>query len=311
MRLASFRANDGSVRLGAARDGELVDLSRAATALNTPEAREAPETLSDMLALIAAGPQTLERVKQLASAAPEDVALTLSTAPLLAPIPRPAKNILCVGRNYAEHAAESLRAAGQQAPVGQSRPNIFTKAVTTVIGPYDAIPFDATISEQIDWEVELGVVIGRSGRHIRREDALSYVFGYTVINDVSARDLQHAPGLQWFLGKSLDGSCPMGPWIVTSDEIPDPQALQLSLRVNGVLKQTDTTANMIYDVATIIASLSDVMTLEPGDVIATGTPAGVGFGRTPPEFLKPGDVMESAIDAIGALRNRVVAVESR
>jgi 2-keto-4-pentenoate hydratase/2-oxohepta-3-ene-1,7-dioic acid hydratase in catechol pathway len=309
VRIASFRADDGGIRLGVARDGELVDLVRAATTLNAPEAREAPEILRDMLALIAGGPQALARVAQLASAAPEDAAIMLSGAPLLAPIPRPAKNLLCVGRNYADHAVESLRASGENAPTGQQRPNIFTKAVTTVIGPYDDIPFDASISEKIDWEVELGVIIGQSGRYIRREDALKHVFGYTVVNDLSARDLQHAPGLQWFTGKSLDGSCPMGPWIVTADEIPDPAALRLTLTVNGVAKQADTTANMIYDVAAIIASLAEVMTLEPGDIIATGTPAGVGYGRTLPEFLKPGDVMESAIEAIGALRNRVVAVE--
>jgi 2-keto-4-pentenoate hydratase/2-oxohepta-3-ene-1,7-dioic acid hydratase in catechol pathway len=244
----------------------------------------------------------------LASAAPEDAALTLKDAPLLAPIPRPAKNILCVGRNYAEHAAESLRASGDKAPVGQARPNIFTKAVTTVIGPFDEIPFDASVSEKIDWEVELAVIIGARGRHIAREDALRHVFGYTVLNDLTARDLQHAPGLQWFTGKSLDGSCPMGPWIVTADEISDPSNLRLTLTVNGVAKQADTTANMIYDVPTLIASLSEVMTLEPGDIVATGTPAGVGYGRTPQEFLKPGDVMVSAIDAIGAMRNTVVDV---
>ena len=309
MRLASFRADDGSVRLGAARNGELLDLPRAATMLNAPEAREAPELLRDMLALIAAGPRALEQIAQLASAAPEDAALTLSAARLLAPIPRPTKNILCVGRNYAEHAAESLRASGEQAPVGQARPNIFTKAVTAVTGPFDDIPLDASVTRKLDWEVELGVVIGRAGRHIAREDALSHVFGYTVVNDLSARDLQHAPGLQWFTGKSLDGSCPMGPWIVTASEIPDPQTLTLSLTVNGAVKQADTTAHMLYDVATIIASLSEVMTLEPGDIIATGTPAGVGHGRTPPEYLQPGDVMESAIDAIGALRNKIVAVK--
>ncbi len=309
VRIASFRADDGSIRLGVARNGELVDLVRAATMLNAPEAREAPEMLRDMLTLIAAGPQALARVAQLASAAPEDAALALSGAPLLAPIPRPAKNLLCVGRNYAEHAAESLRAVGETAPTGQRRPNIFTKAVTTVIGPYADIPFDASVSEQIDWEVELGVVIGQSGRHIRREDALTHVFGYTVVNDISARDLQHAPGLQWFTGKSLDGSCPMGPWIVTTDELPNPAALRLTLTINGVAKQADTTANMIFDVPAIIASLAEVMTLEPGDIIATGTPAGVGFSRTPPEFLKPGDVMESAIESIGALRNTVVASE--
>ncbi|HZC06379.1 MAG TPA: fumarylacetoacetate hydrolase family protein [Ktedonobacterales bacterium] len=309
MRIASFRASEGGVRLGVARDGEMVDLAHAAATLNAPEAREAPDILRDMLALITSGPQALERVRQLAQRAPDESAIKLSGAQLLAPIPRPSKNILCVGRNYAEHAAESLRAAGEQAPVGQQRPNIFTKAVTTVIGPHDDIPLDASVTQKLDWEVELAVVIGSAGRHIRREDALSHVFGYTVLNDLSARDLQHAPGLQWFTGKSLDGSCPMGPWIVTADEIPDPTTLHLTLTVNGAIKQADTTAHMIFDVPTIIASLSEVMTLEPGDIIATGTPAGVGHARVPQEYLKPGDVMETAIDAIGALRNNVVAVE--
>ncbi len=301
---------DGSVRLGAVRDGELVDLARAATMLNAPEAREAPELLREMLALIAAGPQAWARVAQLASAAPEDAALTLGSVTLLAPIPRPAKNVFCVGRNYADHAAELSHVMGHSTPATEARrPNIFTKAPTTVIGPYDTIPFDASVSEQIDWEVELGVILGVGGRHITRADALSHVFGYTVINDVSARDLQNAPGMQWFLGKSLDGSCPMGPWIVTADELRDPAALRLTLSVNGEVKQAGTTGDMIFDVPAIIASLSEAMTLESGDIIATGTPAGVGYGRTPPEFLKPGDIMESAVENIGALRNQVVAVE--
>lgn len=306
MRIASFRADDGSVRVGVVRDGELVDLARAATAMNAPEAREAPDILRDMISLIAAGPQALERIERLASAAPADAIIQLGGAVLLAPIPRPAKNVFCVGRNYAEHAAESLRAIGAQPIVGQARPNFFTKAVTTVIGPYDDFPYDASVSDKIDWEVELAVIIGEGGRHIKREDALKHVFGYTVLNDISARDLQHAPGLQWFTGKSLDGSCPMGPWIVTADEIPDPSKLRLSLVVNGDVKQVDTTANMIYNVPTLIASLSEILTLEPGDIIATGTPAGVGFSRTPPEFLQPDDVMESIIDAIGTMRNRVI-----
>lgn len=311
MRIASFRADDGSVRLGVARDGELVDLVQAAASLNAPEAREAPEILRDMLSLIAAGPAALERIARLASAAPADAVVNLSGAVLLAPIPRPSKNVFCVGRNYAEHMAESLRATGDKAPVDQARPNFFTKAVTTVIGPFDDFPYDASVSQKIDWEVELGVIIGHGGRHIQREDALKHVFGYTVINDISARDLQHAPGLQWFTGKSLDGSCPMGPWIVTADEIPDPSKLQLSVTVNGVVKQADTTANMIFDVPALIVSLAEVLTLEAGDIIATGTPAGVGAARTPPEFLMPDDVMETAVDAIGSIRNRIVAVGKR
>lgn len=312
MRIATIQDETGNARLGVARDGEMVDLLRAAIALNAPEAREAPALLTDMLALIAAGPRALDRIRDLARLAPESATISLATVQLLAPIPRPSKNIFCVGRNYAEHAAESLRAIGQEAPANPAQhPNFFTKAVTTVIGPSDNIPHDADLSDELDWEVELGVIIGSGGRNIALEDALAHVFGYTVINDISARDLQHAPGAQWFYGKSLDGSCPMGPWIVTADEIPDPSRLTLTLTVNGEIKQQDTTGNMIFDTPTLIAFLSRGITLEPGDIIATGTPAGVGFARTPREFLHPDDVMETAIDAIGTLRNRVVEVSAR
>jgi 2-keto-4-pentenoate hydratase/2-oxohepta-3-ene-1,7-dioic acid hydratase in catechol pathway len=307
VRIATFRDESGRARLGVARDGELVDLLRAATALNAPEAREASAVLTDMLALIAAGPRSLDRVRELARLAPEDSAIPLAMVHLLAPIPRPSKNIFCVGRNYAEHAAESFRATGQAAPAQPAQnPNIFTKAVTSVIGPTDNIPYNTDLSSELDWEVELGVILGEGGRNIAREDALAHVFGYTVINDISARDLQHKAGAQWFYGKSLDGSCPIGPWIVTADEIPDPSQLTLTLTVNGVVKQHDTTANMIFDTATLIAYLSRGMTLEPGDIIATGTPAGVGFARTPKEFLRPDDIMETTVDRIGTLRNRVV-----
>jgi 2-keto-4-pentenoate hydratase/2-oxohepta-3-ene-1,7-dioic acid hydratase in catechol pathway len=238
---------------------------------------------------------------------PAQAALPLHDVELLAPIPRPRKNVFCLGRNYAEHAAESLKAIGQEVQL-PAYPNVFTKAVTSVNGPFADIPFDARVSEQLDWEVELAVIIGRAGRHIAREDALAHVFGYSVLNDVTARDIQNAADIQWFQGKSLDGCCPLGPWIVTADEIADPQRLRLTLRVNGELKQDDTTEHMLFDVATIIATLSRVLTLEPGDIIATGTPAGVGFARTPPEFLHPGDVIESAVEGIGSLRNRVVDV---
>jgi 2-keto-4-pentenoate hydratase/2-oxohepta-3-ene-1,7-dioic acid hydratase in catechol pathway len=227
---------------------------------------------------------------------------------VLAPIPRPHKNIFCVGRNYREHAIESFRAVGKEVRLPES-PNIFTKAVTTVNGPYGDIPFDPEVSEQVDWEVELAVVIGVGGRHLRKEDALTHVFGYTVLNDVTARDIQNRPGIQWFQGKSLDGFCPMGPVLVTADEIGDPQSLHLQLEVNGIRKQDSSTSLMLFDVATLIADLSEVLTLEPGDIIATGTPDGVGFARTPPEFLQPGDLMESSIEGIGTMRNRVVSVQ--
>src|SRR5205807_7873544 len=196
---------------------------------------------------------------------------------------------------------------GQEAKVPEY-PVIFTKAPTTVNGPYGDIVIDPAVSEQIDWEAELAVIIGKGGKNIREEDALSYVFGYTVLNDVTARDLQ-ARHKQFFKGKSLDGSCPMGPWIVTADEIPDPYNLALRLRVNGETKQDSRTNLMIFSINKAISVLSQGMTLEAGDILATGTPSGVGFSRTPPEFLKPGDVVEAEVENVGLIRNRVVSVE--
>jgi 2-keto-4-pentenoate hydratase/2-oxohepta-3-ene-1,7-dioic acid hydratase in catechol pathway len=213
---------------------------------------------------------------------------------------------MCLGANYADHAAESSRARGRELQVPE-HPVVFTKAVTSVNGPYAPIPYDPRVSTELDWEVELGVVIGLGARHIPAQEALRHVFGYTVVNDVSARDLQFRHK-QYFLGKSLDGACLMGPWIVTADEVPDPQGLDLRCWVNGVLKQDSNTRHQIFDVATVIATLSRVMTLEPGDIIATGTPAGVGFARKPPEFLRPGDVVECEVEGIGRLRNEVLAV---
>ncbi len=165
---------------------------------------------------------------------------------------------------------------------------------------------DPAVSEQIDWEVELGVIIGRRGRKVGRGEALGYVFGYTVLNDVTARDIQNRTS-QFFVGKSVDGYCPMGPWIVTADEIPDPQNVTLRCRVNGTVKQEGNSREMMYPVAAIIEELTRVLTLEPGDILATGTPAGVGFARKPPEFLKAGDLLESEIEGIGVMRNPVVS----
>jgi 2-keto-4-pentenoate hydratase/2-oxohepta-3-ene-1,7-dioic acid hydratase in catechol pathway len=266
---------------------------------------------ADMLALIDAGEAAQWRLQaMIPEAEGAGALLPRGVVEILAPIPRPRKNVFCVGRNYIEHAIESLRATGQEIVVPES-PNIFTKAVTTVTGPYADIPFDPTISSQIDWEVELAVVMGKGGRHISLEEAPTHVFGYMVLNDITARDLQHQPGIQWFQGKSLDGSCPTGPCLVTADEIPDPQALRLHLEVNGITKQDSSTGLMLFNVAVLIARLSELLTLEPGDIIATGTPAGVGYGRTPQQFLAPGDVVESSIEGIGTMRNRVVLVERR
>jgi 2-keto-4-pentenoate hydratase/2-oxohepta-3-ene-1,7-dioic acid hydratase in catechol pathway len=301
MRIATFHVG-GRTRLGVVRGERIIDLAHVARVAGISDR---PDELSDMLALIAGGQEALERVGDLLSSATIEAELPLNLVRLLAPIPRPRKNVFCVGRNYAEHAAESLRAAGKEVRLPPA-PNIFTKAVTAVNGPYDDIPFDAAVSQEMDWEVELAVIIGRGGRHISRDQALDHVWGYTVLNDISARDIQNRPGMQWFMGKSLDGACPTGPWIVTANEISNPQHLHLQLRVNGEVKQEDTTANMLFDVPAIIEELSRYLTLEPGDIIATGTPAGVGYARTPPEFLKPGDIVETEIAEIGTMRNRVV-----
>ncbi|ABI57601.1 fumarylacetoacetate hydrolase family protein [Alkalilimnicola ehrlichii MLHE-1] len=222
----------------------------------------------------------------------------------LAPLPVPRRNVMCLGLNYADHAQESMAAKGRDWKLPEA-PVVFTKATTSVTGPYADVRVDPRVTEQLDWEVELGVVIGRGGRHIPQARALEHVFGYTVVNDLSARDLQFRHK-QFFLGKSMDGSCPMGPWITTADAVPDPQALRLTCRVNGDLKQDGDTRQMVFSIAETIATLSSVMTLQPGDMIATGTPAGVGFARTPPEYLQPGDVVECEIEGLGALRNRMV-----
>ncbi len=313
MRLATFRDATQTARLGAilgpagASAERLVDVARAASLAG--DAHElTPDLTHDMLALIEAGPAALSRVAAVVAGAPAEAILALADVELLAPIPRPHKNIFCVGRNYAEHAEESRRAMGEAKPTGPAHVNIFTKPPTAVNRPYGEIPLDEGVTQEMDWEVELGVIIGATARHVSRDQALARVWGYTVANDITARDVQHLPGIQWFLGKSMDSSCPMGPWIVTADEIPDPQALRLGLSVNGVAKQEDTTANMIFDVASIIETLAGVLTLEPGDIIITGTPAGVGFARTPKEFLHPGDVVEASVEGIGTLRNRVVSV---
>ena len=221
-----------------------------------------------------------------------------------APIPRVTKNVFCVGRNYASHAAESARARGTEVKIPEI-PMFFTKAPTTVTGPYDDIRWDRSTTQQVDWEAELGAIIGVGGVNIRRDAALGHVFGYTIVNDVTARDLQKSHG-QFFKGKSLDTFCPMGPYVVTADEFGDPQAKDVVLRVNGVEKQRGNTRDMIFPVDTLIESLSRGLTLEPGDIIATGTPDGVGFARTPPEFLQDGDVMETEVEGIGVMRNRLV-----
>jgi 2-keto-4-pentenoate hydratase/2-oxohepta-3-ene-1,7-dioic acid hydratase in catechol pathway len=274
------------VSIGAVDERGVIDLSAIAP---------------DMLSLIAAGWVGIDRVRAVVASAVS--AIPIGSVTLLAPIPQPHRNIMCLGLNYAEHAKESAEARGREYKQHQ-HPVFFTKATHTINRHEGVIPFDAAVSEQIDWEAELGVIIGRAGKNIPLEEAYDHVFGYTCINDVSARDLQSNHS-QFFKGKSLDGACPMGPWIVTADEISDPQHLQVTCRVNGVVKQNANTEVMIFRIPDILTILSRGMTLDAGDIIATGTPSGVGFARKPPEFMKPGDVVEVEIEKIGVLRNRV------
>ena len=264
-----------------------------------------PAELSSMLQVIDNRDQSLQKLHTLTQQASPEQWLPLSEVALLSPIPRPRQNIMCLGWNYIEHVEETTGKT-LEAPMLPKHPIVFTKAAASMNGPYANIPVNLAVSNKMDWEVELAVIIGTGGTGIQKEQALQHVFGYSVINDVSARDVQKRHK-QFFIGKSFTGACPMGPWIVTADEIPDPQALCLTSRVNGVVKQDSNTKFQIFDVATVIQTLSQGMRLEPGDIIATGTPSGVGYVRNPPEYLLPGDVVECEIESIGIIRNPIVS----
>jgi 2-keto-4-pentenoate hydratase/2-oxohepta-3-ene-1,7-dioic acid hydratase in catechol pathway len=305
VKLVMFRHGDGR-RLGVVREGAPDEIVDVAELTGASASESVPR---DILAVVDSGGEGLDRLRELVSSAAASqgsAVRRLADLAVLPPLDPPRGNVLAIGRNYQKHAEEGARALNEE--VGP--PTIFTKAITTISGPYDDIPIDSSVSVNIDWEVELGVVIGHAGRSIKRQDALDHVFGYTVINDVTARDMQRGWGGQWFKGKSLDASCPSGPWVVTADEVPDPTSLQLRLLVNGEVKQDANTRDMIYPVDSLIEWLSMGMTLLPGMLIATGTPEGVGFARTPPEYLRPGDIMETEVQGVGTLRNRMVAFGS-
>lgn len=230
----------------------------------------------------------------------------LSGQRILAPIISPRRNVFLVGKNYHEHAKEFNQSGFDGSVTGEIAPplpSFFTKPGTTIVGPGAPVHCHASVTKEVDYEVELALIIGKAGKGIAKSDAYSHIWGYTIINDVTARDLQKL-ARQWFLGKSLDTFCPMGPWIVTPDEVV-PQNLRVRTWINGELRQDANTEDLIFDIPTIIATLSAGLTLEPGDIIATGTPAGVGIGFNPPKFLKPGDVMRLSIDAIGELTNQM------
>lgn len=302
MRLVTYRANvEAEARLGAIVDHLVVDLARLGAAKGVP----LPVSMLDFIEL---GPQAVRIADALIDGCkglfPLGSALPLGNVKLLAPIPRPRKNIFGIGLNYTEHVAESAKSLDTSADLPR-QPVIFSKPPTTVIGPGEPIHHNKAITQQLDWEVELGVVIGSTAKGVSRESALKYVFGYTVIVDMSARDCRRAG--QWIYSKGQDSFAPMGPCIVTADEISDPQALDLSLTVNGVPKQSSNTAYMLFKVDELIADLSQGITLEPGDIIATGTPAGVGAGMDPQEWVWPGDVIVATVQDIGTLRHPVVA----
>jgi 2-keto-4-pentenoate hydratase/2-oxohepta-3-ene-1,7-dioic acid hydratase in catechol pathway len=260
---------------------------------------------NDLIDLVAAGAAALTEAQAIADADKAPIAVLDAT--LLAPVPRPRRNIFCVGKNYFEHSKEFEKSGFDSSSGGAVVPDapvVFTKAPSTVIGNGELIPAHLDHSKSTDYEGELGVVIGNGGRGITKDKAYDHVFGYTIINDVTARKLQNHHK-QWFLGKSVDGFCPMGPCVVTADEIGDVTKLVLTTDVNGERRQDACVADLIFDIPTIIETISRTMTIEAGDVIATGTPVGVGIGFDPPRFLKSGDVVRIAIDGIGVLENPV------
>ena len=267
-----------------------------------------PKLPGDMLSLIEGGPAALKAVKKTFAAALKSkksgLWTPLKSVKLLAPIPVPRKNVFCVGRNYRLHILEGARARGVE-PNFPKVPEFFSKPRTTVVGNDAPVLRHAANTQKLDYEVELAVVIGKRVRDLKPEKAMSAVFGYTIVNDVTARDAQQAHG-QWFKGKSFDTFCPMGPYIVTADEFGNPSGHRISLKVNGQIRQDSNTSDLLFDVPAIIAHLCASLTLEPGDVIATGTPSGVALGMTPQLWLNVGDVVEAEVEGIGTLRNKIV-----
>jgi len=283
MQFVMFRNNNGQPEPGVILGGSVVGAGGAG--------------FSDLLGIISGGAGARTRVEQWISRAPAAAAHSLAAVRLLAPIARPPK-IICVGLNYRDHAFEA------KMPIPEV-PTIFSKFPTAVIGPGEPIVLPKA-SSRPDYEAEFAFVIGRGGRHIPAERWREHVFGYTILNDVSARDFQMAT-TQWLMGKTFDTFAPLGPSIVTADEIPDPHSLAISLTLNGEVMQCSNTQHLIFGVPRLVAFLSSVFTLEPGDIVSTGTPSGVGFARKPPRYLRAGDEVVVRIDGIGELRNPVVA----
>ena len=302
-RIANYLPKMGATsRLGlVTNDGMVIDIPAEAARQKVQLSFDPTSTIS----LAASGNKGLAELAALYKGRGNST-LNVNQVVLLSPIPKPQSNIYCVGWNYLDHFDEGKdRRADQGVKEYPKVPVLFTKGTQTMNGPFDPIPYDGSYSTMIDWEAELAVVIGKKGKNIPEENAMDYVFGYSAYNDTTARDIQQKRHSgQWFKGKSLDGHGPMGPWIVTAGGV-NLDDTRIICRVNGVEKQNASYKQMYFKIPVVIAELSRSLTLLPGDIIATGTPSGVGYSRKPPEFLKPGDSMETEITGIGIIRNKI------
>ena len=304
MKLLTYKTPETEPRLGFLHNNLVIDMEDFGEISNFP-------LPIDMLDLIDLGFEIIEEITEMIKDTREidfeQIGYSLDEVEILAPIQRPRKNIIGIGLNYTEHVTESARTLDTTGKLPQ-KPIIFSKPPTTVTGTNTNILLNPKLTQQLDWEVELAVVIGEYGKYVPKENALDYVFGYTVINDISARDCRREG--QWIVSKGQDTFAPMGPYLVTKDEIPNPHNLNLSLKVNGVEKQNSNTQFMLFNIHDLIEDLSTVFTLEPGDIIATGTPSGVGAGRNPQEWMWDGDVVEATVEGIGTIVNTVKEINS-
>lgn len=302
MKLLTYTTDSINNRLGILQNDTIIDVEKLGHKTN----ETFPKTMLDLIDL---GLGEVKRIADIINKTNENViassSVPVSEVTILAPIPKPRKNIIGIGLNYTEHVAESARTLDTSNELPK-QPVIFSKPPTTVTGTHTNILHNTKLTQQLDWEVELAVIISKKGKYVAKEDALDYVFGYTVINDISARDCRRSG--QWIVSKGQDTFAPMGPVIVTKDEIENPHNLNLSLTVNGVEKQNSNTKFMLFNINELIEDLSTVFTIEAGDIIATGTPAGVGAGRNPQEWMWDGDVVEATVQGIGTLVNTVKKV---
>lgn len=299
MKLLTYLTSDNEPRAAFVHNNKAVDLEDFGDLTNFPLPDNLLELIDMGIEVIAEINTLLEDISE---ADLNEISYELNEIKITAPIPKPRKNIIGIGLNYTEHIAESARTLDTTGKLPQ-KPIIFSKPPTTVTGPNTNVLLNSNLTQQLDWEVELAVVIGKKGKYVAKENALDYVFGYTIINDISARDCRREG--QWIVSKGQDTFAPMGPFLITKDEVENPHNLNLSLKLNGVEKQNSNTQFMLFNINDLIEDLSIVFTLEPGDIIATGTPAGVGAGRNPQEWMKDGDVMECYVEGIGTLINTV------